>query len=634
LSNINNAIKLLRLAEDEDLIVKCFDIKAMILFRTGKNESAITELRKFSNAKLKPENKVGILCSLAEFHGMLSEHEAALNLSEEAISILGENKLIKVNSRLYNVLAISYRAIGNLTKAQFYFEKALETADNTYSKIMIISNMAIQQFNSGKFNDAVMYINRAYELLGSPSPRDLLIHVLKCDGYLRLLIGDYEKSQTLLEEAYRLSEKSNDLVRMKECIMGLFYCCYYLSERETCIEYLKRGRVDGNKYHKSIFDVCEAYLNDGTPNPLIEESLLNAHAYFHSNANSIWEAEVSFCLTSYYLRSNMIDSALNYIKIFLETVSANQYLGVFQNYILKSRYVFDFALSRPELNKYKGIIKQLFDGVFDRPQLVWTSDEYKREMKIQVETLYDIEMISFGSLQFTLRGNPVQESKWRKKKGKSILAYMMLKPEARLNKDKLIDIFFPDINPETLEENFRQALFNIRSVFKNPYLNILLYEGKMLYLNPDCYYNSDTFEFDKNYNAARSGEKNADEKIKACKEAVGLYKGEFLEGYYERWCEDIRYEYANKFISVSELLLELLKEKDRFEELIDYSENLIKHDKLNEQAYISLVEAYTRTNKTETARKIYTRMLKAYQEELGEKPRHGVSSRISQLIEV
>jgi DNA-binding SARP family transcriptional activator/tetratricopeptide (TPR) repeat protein len=633
LSYINNGLKSLVLPKDEDLIIKCYDVKSTILFHTGKNKSAISELKRLLNAELKPENKISILCTLAEFYGMMGQHETALRLSNDAIALDSKFNLNKVNSRLYNVLALSNRFTGNLLNAQLYFEKALETADNLYSRILIISNIAIQQFESGRYNEAKSYIDKAYHYLGSSSAGYLLILVLKCNAYLELDIGNYERSIKLLEDAYRLSEKGNDLSRMNECVIGLFFCYFYLNDHERCIEYLNKGRLNANEYHKSVFNVCEAYLKDTGLNSSIEENLLNAYAYFHKNSDLVWVADASFCLANYFLQNDMVEKASNYVKIFLETGSKNQYLGLFQNYAVKLRQVFDFAFSHPELKEYKDFIKQLFSGVFDRLKLEWTSDEYKRKMRVEIDSLYDIKMISFGSLKFKSRGNTVPESKWRKKKGKSILAYMMLDPDARYSKDKLINIFFPNVNPDTADENFRQAIFNIRNVFKNPYLNILIYEEKMLSLNQDCYFKSDAVEFDINCRIVNSEEKSADERIRACKNIIELYKGEFLDGYYEPWCEDIRNEYANKFISVSETLIGLLKEKESYGEIAEFSENLLKHDPLNEQAYLGLINAFIKLGRKKSARAEYTRMLKTYENELGEKPNSEALRTIENLIQ-
>ena len=253
-------------------------------------------------------------------------------------------------------------------------------------------------------------------------------------------------------------------------------------------------------------------------------------------------------------------------------------------------------------------------------------------MKIEIDKLYDIKMTSFGVLQFVSRGVSVPESKWRKKKGKSILAYMMLNPKIKYNKDKIIDMFFPDGKPDTVEDSFKQAIFNIRSTFKNPYLNFLILEGKMLYLNPDCYFKSDAEEFNKLCNIARSAEKSCEERRQACIDAVELYKGEFLEGNYEQWCEDIRSDFHNKFISVSEHLLDILIQERRFDEIIYYSEKLLSQDKLNEKAYMSLIEAYVKSEKPKSARESYSKMLKKYQEELGEVPDQKTRRKIESFL--
>jgi DNA-binding SARP family transcriptional activator len=155
----------------------------------------------------------------------------------------------------------------------------------------------------------------------------------------------------------------------------------------------------------------------------------------------------------------------------------------------------------------------------------------------------------------------------------------------------------------------------------------------MLYFNPNCYFKSDAEEFNKLCNIARSAENSRKNRIQASRDVLELYKGEFMEGNYEQWCEDIRSDFSNKFISISELLLDLLSKEKNYEEIIQYSEKLLKHDKLNEKAYLSLVEAYVNSERRKSAKEIYLKMMKTYQEEIGENPDSRILAKISKMME-
>ena len=129
-----------------------------------------------------------------------------------------------------------------------------------------------------------------------------------------------------------------------------------------------------------------------------------------------------------------------------------------------------------------------------------------------------------------------------------------------------------------------------------------------------------------------SSETNEINKIKYSVKAIELYKGELMEGFYESWCEDLRGEYTNKFIKLSEILLTNLYNSREYSMIIPYAEKLLNHDKLNEKAYLLIIESYAETGNISKAKESFAEMLKIYEEELGEKPSKNVLEKIQKLL--
>jgi DNA-binding SARP family transcriptional activator len=233
----------------------------------------------------------------------------------------------------------------------------------------------------------------------------------------------------------------------------------------------------------------------------------------------------------------------------------------------------------------------------------------------------------------------------------------MLFPNNPLTKDKIIDLFYPETPLESVDNIFHQTISNIRSALK-PDSNtrietetkkaktsrskehkenasepsFIIYEDKLLKLNPDFIYRVDALEFNRLFKLAGSSEAGEDKRIEYCKKAIDLYKGELLAGYYEPWCEDLRQEYSNKFISLCGELIGSLKKRKMYEEIALYSDKLIQIDKLNENGYLNLIEAYVKLNSINRAREKFSQMLKTYEDELGEKPPKEVLEKIKKML--
>src|SRR5258706_11736178 len=99
-----------------------------------------------------------------------------------------------------------------------------------------------------------------------------------------------------------------------------------------------------------------------------------------------------------------------------------------------------------------------------------------------------------------------------------------MNPGAKLTKDKIADMFFSNIPLETLDDSFHQAISSIRKAAKLKYTDLLLYENKVLALNPEGMYYSDVIEFNKLYNLFFSSA-DADVKSGSAKKLIGIYEG-------------------------------------------------------------------------------------------------------------
>lgn len=623
------AQKMYNFNNNEEGAALCIRAIATNLFDTGKLEKARTEFEENIKKILSPVNLISISSYLWLVYCELREFTTAIDLLEKALDLCNTHNLDKTS--IYTGLAGVYFYKGDFKKSILYHKKVYEYHENFFNKITINCNIGTSYNALSDYENAIKYYKKAIKLLHGAFSIDREVFVYSKYALLLQNIGDYEESTKILEYIYPKAEKLNVLKTLNEIADYLFANNYVTGNQINCLKYLNYERAISNsfnnKFYNNLFIEREAmYEMRYCQNIYVEEKLNKTYKYYKS-INSRSQYHTMKLLSEYNLHKNNKCNAINNLEIFLKES------GFDASDLNDSRELIDFALSCTELIQYKEKIHYAFTEFFDRLNIKGTSDEYKAKMKIEIDKLFDINMKSFGTLEFIFRGQPVPESKWKRKKAKSILAYMMLDPKAKYSRDKIIDMFLSGSNVEKNEEIFKHEIFAIRSAFKLQYLDILMYEDKMLYLNPDCYFKSDAVEFNKYYKLIKSSTTSNEEKIRACKNAIELYKGDFMVNNYEPWCEDLRDEFKNKFMSISETLISLLSSIKDYEGVIQYSENLLKHDKLNELAYLNLVEAHVLKGKRKAAKDIYSKMLKSYKDELSASPDRQIMQKINSMIE-
>ncbi len=79
-------------------------------------------------------------------------------------------------------------------------------------------------------------------------------------------------------------------------------------------------------------------------------------------------------------------------------------------------------------------------------------------------------------------------------------------------------------------------------------------------------------------------------------------------------------------------MIHILKSKKNYEEVIDYSDKLLKADRLNEEAYLNIIESYVMLDSINRARDKFSLMLKTFDAELGEKPSGASMEKIKKLL--
>ncbi|MBI1879271.1 MAG: hypothetical protein HYR94_13810 [Chloroflexi bacterium] len=169
----------------------------------------------------------------------------------------------------------------------------------------------------------------------------------------------------------------------------------------------------------------------------------------------------------------------------------------------------------------------------------------------------------------------------------SLLAYLILNAGTLQRREKLAGLLWPEATETNARSNLRHTLWRIRKSL-----------GPSLY-GPD-YINADdltiTFDVSAPYwldTAVLERKVNQHSPLEELIEAVSVYRGELLPGFYEEWVVLERERLQTVFERKMQTLLERLVEAQRWPDVLEWGERWLALGHIPEPAYRALMLAHS-----------------------------------------
>lgn len=216
-----------------------------------------------------------------------------------------------------------------------------------------------------------------------------------------------------------------------------------------------------------------------------------------------------------------------------------------------------------------------------------------------------LEISLLGHFDLSLDGKPLQLASRQVQK---LLAYLALNTGSALPRAKLAGILWLDSPESTARKNLRHYLWRLRQAIGEEYLVTTRH--------------SVAFDrrADLQIDVAVLTTEHRIWDLESLIEAVSVYGGELLPGFYDDWVQRERERLQAIFEQRLRILLDLLTTEGRWHELITWSEHWIAHAEAPESAYRSLMVGYYGLNDLAGVAINYWRCKKALHESLGFEP--------------
>jgi DNA-binding SARP family transcriptional activator len=141
----------------------------------------------------------------------------------------------------------------------------------------------------------------------------------------------------------------------------------------------------------------------------------------------------------------------------------------------------------------------------------------------------------------------------------------------------------------------------------------------------------------------RRGAELGEADVQATRNAIELYEGELLEGWYQDWCIHQRERYRTMRLALLEKLLSHAEHLYRWDEALTYAETILEEDRAHERTHLRLMRIHVARGDRTAAIRQYVACREALQQEFAVEPgpdvvavyeqaREGHSLRVADVI--
>ena len=215
-----------------------------------------------------------------------------------------------------------------------------------------------------------------------------------------------------------------------------------------------------------------------------------------------------------------------------------------------------------------------------------------------------LKLFTLGAFETQWQGKAIGNSQWRSHLARFLLAYLALHWPRPVALESLLEVFWPEMEPERSRNNLNSNLSSLRTLFKLP-------DGQSLFertthtlqFHSELPFWHDLSQLRSLLQQARAG--STPEALRSRRQALELYRGSFLPDCYLDFAVREREELEQELIGVGCGLMEHYRGTAQHELVLEYGRRTLALDPCCQEAYRSMMEAARLAGRPEESLRIY-----------------------------
>ncbi len=586
-------------------------------------ESLSTEALSF--AEVDHAARAEALMALAKSVGFLTGMDKGRELAEQAVEearLAGDNVSVLARANFLQSLGQICWWHGDPQATVRYCQEALQIAPEEFSPIAVQAYISLvtPYLYWRELDKALRYAERGLQIAQTLHLKELLPSAYTALGNVLTRMGETARAEASLRQGMEIGQQLG--LASYEQLMATGFLAYNLCGQGRVDEarQLAEGVLWSYTGNPDTYEayVCRSVLADVA---LENNQFEKAESLFARLIETgerrqfrIPLAMVYFGLAYIHLETKRNESGLDYARKALRLIEGSHAFQLFLDQGIRSKIVTEALIRAGEQS----------------PFLERVLENLPEKQSISVQNNYSIQVQCFGNFRVLVYGEEVSQERWVSAKARDLLAYFITMRGGKIPADKVFDAIWGD-KERTSRTAFHTALSRLRNALKtgddSPRL-ILVEVGE--YWLDSARFAIDVDEFDSALAKARVAA-NADARAELYDFAIDLYHGEYLQNLYYEWVFPERRRLTQAYLGALQELASYHLANQNPKQAVEYIENAISLDQLNEDLYCRGMRAYAVLNDRANLSRLYSDLKMILHNELSTTPLHETTQLFEKL---
>jgi len=547
---------------------------------------------------------------LGDIHTEQGRFRLALRHLQLALKLFSSVFDVGLTAVVHDSLGMTYKGLGDLTKANMYFEQAREgwqKAKNSGALALTLNNIGLIYQRQGQYDLALDTLRFGLEKARESGYR-------RAEALILISMAEVLRDLDLYDDALRVYHEGLELARQ---VMEAYYVAYatagigetyrLLGARDKAEVFLKEAVSQAEEqcrtyevplftiqlgiieYERGRYETAMAILLSACERlSEIGDKAALAKAYLHLAQASFLSKKYDMAIDWLQKVSDLADE-LNY-EDFLAVEGRNSALLI-------------------QYGASKGVGGNRFVRIMEKIRRHHDSSRRLVESKVSVAPCVavkpDIEARALGEVRVLVNSRLISDAEWRSNKAKEMFFYLLCW-SAGQRKEQITVALWPDLSPAKATSNFHINLYRARrAVFPG----IFTVEQGRYKLNPDVNIWFDVAEFEGLLNRVGKLPAGSKATVADLERAIERYTGPFMEECYSEWAEMRRREFEDKYLKALSLLTSFYGNTGEYDRAIALLEKFIAIDPYQDEIYYQIMEWYLAIGDKVSALRTYKRYL-------------------------